>query len=143
MSNRTDYVTDWIVRLSDAVNLPPLCLELFLRDGRSYYVRSVVTHDQRTDSAVIRIWDMRSLGQDDISELMSRLNQSKRDLVSVETPSDIHPKLDQGNLRLHMTDIAYCIEWHDRFWPEEAKKRFGFGPSENLIGDESATSKKP
>ncbi len=26
-------------------------------------------------------------------------------------------------VRLHYKDIAYCVEWHDRMWPDEARSR--------------------
>jgi hypothetical protein len=38
----------------------------------------------------------------------------------------VHPKLDWANLHLHFEDIAYCVEWHDRLWPEGARPKMGF-----------------
>lgn len=129
MTERFDHVTEWIRRLDHTVELPPYCLELFLRDGRSYYVRAVIAHDDQTESVVFRIWDTRAIGQREIDELLSTLNDLKRKEQGVIDPTSLHPKLDQANLRVHLADVAYCIEWHDRYWPDEVKGRFGFhGP---------------
>lgn len=127
MTHRFDYVADWIERLTGPADLPPLCLELFLRDGRSYYVRTVAAYDKDSGSVVIRIWDMRALGAEETVGLLEKLNELKREDKPMDDPSNIDPKLDQANLRVHIGDIAYCIEWHDRFWPVEMKRTFGFG----------------
>ena len=127
MVDRFDHVTDWIKLLDCSMDLPPMCLELFLRNGQSYYVRAVVAKDDESESVVIRIWDTRLLGKEDMDEMMSRLNKLKQESDHTLEPDKIHPKLDQANLRVHLADIAYCVEWHDRFWPQKAKEAFGFG----------------
>ena len=102
--------------------LPPLCLELILRDGRSYSVHSLLHHDKRSSHIILRIWDLRALNAEDVEELLERLNDifSRHEL---EPPEAVHPGLDWGLLRIDTDDIWYCIEWHDRMWPEGLKKR--------------------
>ena len=36
------------------------------------------------------------------------------------------PLLDWANLRIRLADIMYCIEWHNRWWPEEERQKLGF-----------------
>lgn len=40
-----------------------------------------------------------------------------------DPPQTLHPELDLGLLRIDTDDIWYCIDWHDRMWPEGLKKR--------------------
>jgi len=61
----------------------------------------------------------------EIEELKQRLNEirNRTDLGDAEA---VHPKLDWANLHLHFEDVAYCVEWHDRLWPDEVRPKIGF-----------------
>ncbi len=115
-----DYVYDWIKIIG--VTVPPLCVEVFLKDGNRYYLHSVGIINEENGSLVLRIWDFRAFSPEDIEELKVRLN----DIQSLDNETAIHPKLDWTNLRLHLNDIAYCVEWHDRLWPEAKRPKIGF-----------------
>jgi len=108
--------------------LLPFCLELILRDGRSYSVHSLLHYDERSSSIIVRIWDLRALNAEDIEELLEGLNKVVTG-HELEPPEALHPQLDWGLLRIETDDIWYCIEWHDRMWPEGLQKRkIGFQP---------------
>jgi hypothetical protein len=118
-----DFVRDWIPLILGIV--PPFCLELVLIDGRRHFLHSVLLIDEETSSVVIRIWDLRALTDGDIEGLKRRLNEiGSRDMLVDATT--VHPKLDWANLRARLDQISYCIEWHDRLWPEEQRPRIGF-----------------
>jgi|SRR3989337_2292597 len=118
-----DYVADWLWQISDLV--PPFCVELVLKDGNTFFLHSISGKDEETKSMVIRIWDLRAYTDKDIEQLKTNLNQirSRDDLANEQ---QIHPKLDWANLRINVSDISYCVEWHDRMWPEEARPKIGF-----------------
>lgn len=118
-----DYVADWIWQISDRV--PPFCVEIVLNNGSTYYLHSVSGKDEKTKSMVIRIWDMRAFTSKDIEELKTNLNKIS-DRGDLAEEQKIHSKLDWANLRLNLSDIAYCIEWHDRMWPEDLRPKIGF-----------------
>jgi len=106
--------------------IPPFCLELFLRDGRSYSVHSLAYYDESSSSIILRIWDPRALSDEDMQQLRETLNEILA-RQKLEPPEAVHPKLDWGLLRISADDIWYCIEWHDRMWPESLKKgRIGY-----------------
>ncbi len=119
-----DHVHSWLWNLGDAegVNIPPFVLELVLRDGRSFYVRSVPATDTASKTMVVRIWDLRALNDEDRAELQKNVNE----IDDSYQPSDLHPKLDQSNLRIPLDTVWYCIEHHDRFWPDSIKAVAGF-----------------
>ena len=118
-----DYLYDWIPQINDVV--PPFCVELALRDGTRYFLHSVNGNDEDTKSLVIRVWDLRAFSDHDIENLKVALNKIKsRKEFHEET--NIHPKLDWANLRIHLVDVAYCVEWHDRLWPEDKRPQIGF-----------------
>lgn len=123
-SQGLDYVADWIWQIRDIV--PPFCVEIVLSDGSRYFLRSVSGKDDQTKSLVIRIWDFRAFSIQEIEDLKKRINQIKsRSELSNE--QEIHPKLDWANLHLkNINQIAYCVEWHDRIWPEENRPKIGF-----------------
>jgi len=105
--------------------IPPFVLEVILIDGSHYYVHSVPIRDEETKSLVVRIWDLRAMTADDIADLKASLSKLRsRDELSDERK--IHSRLDWGNLRIELKQIAYCIEWHDRLWPEAEKLELGF-----------------
>lgn len=115
-----------------AVNqtIPPMVLELILRSGRSFYVKNVLPIDEKAGLVPIRVWDVRALAQADLDTLLRRLStvKSRDELENVER---LHPKLDQGNLWVLLSEIEAIMEWHDRFWPpvegsEHRQVRIGF-----------------
>jgi hypothetical protein len=98
--------------------IPPLCVEIVLKDGTRYYLHSIVASEDETRTFCARIWDLRAFNESEIEDLKKKLNQirEQRDLAQAEA---VHPKLDWANLHLHYDDIAYCVEWHDRIWPDD------------------------
>lgn len=117
------WVQDWLWNIEGIV--PPLCVELVLKDESSYHLHSVLEKDDETRTAVVRIWDFRAFGDGDFEGLKERLNRVG-DRSELATAENVHPKLDWANVYLHLDDIAYCIEWHDRLWPMEERPRMGF-----------------
>jgi len=109
---------------------PPLCVELVLKDRTRYYLHSVVAFEDETRTLCARIWDLRAFHPDEIDELRQKLNQirTRSDLAPAEA---VHPKLDWANLHLHYDDIAYCVEWHDRIWPDNEGSKTGHGNIKN------------
>jgi hypothetical protein len=70
---------------------------------------------------VLKIWDLRLLTDDaDLKTLRQRLKQNlkRSELINEQI---IHPKLGCAKLRIHLDDIAYCVEWEDWAWPEEER----------------------
>ena len=123
MDHSIDFCIDWFWRL-DETPIPPLCLEVILRDGSRYFVQSVIQKDDSNKSMVVRIWDMRAFTDSDIEDLKGKMNDRIREgkpLADVEDDN-----LDVANLRVHLDDLWYCIEWHNRFWPEDYKEKIGF-----------------
>jgi hypothetical protein len=115
-----DWVLGWLQTMCKGEIIPPLCVEIVLRDGARYFLHSILAFEDETKTICARIWDLRALGAGEIEDLKQRLNQirSRKDLASAES---VHPKLDWANLHLHYDDVAYCIEWHDRIWPQSGK----------------------
>ena len=118
-----DHVLGWIKKISGLV--PPFCVELVLQDGNRYFLHHFSSDDEETETLVLGVWDMRALEGRDLEELKRILNQlhQRSELADAEK---IHSKLDWANLRIHYDDIAYCIEWHDRLWPETERPKPGF-----------------
>ena len=121
-----NYLTDWILATGDET-IPPLCVELVLRDGNSYYLHSFVSYEEGNESLVVRIWDLSTFTDNDLEELKISLNKisSRSQLNTADT---IHPKLAWARLRLYLSDIAYCVERHDKLWPEQERPHLGFKP---------------
>jgi hypothetical protein len=117
-----DYLYGWVEQINDTI--PPFCVEVYLKDGNRYFLHSVGAKESENNSVVLRIWDLRALTDRDIDEMKSSLNKIKT-REELHDEQKIHPKLDWANLRIHLNDIAYCVEWHDRLWPEE-KRPMGF-----------------
>jgi len=118
------------LRMARNQTIPPLVLELILRSGRSFYIKSIFPVDEATGLVPIRVWDLRALNQADLDTVLRRLNtvKSRDELENVER---LHPKLDQGNLWVLVSEIEAIMEWHDRFWPsvegsEDRRVRIGF-----------------
>jgi hypothetical protein len=104
------------LRMAMNQTIPPMVLELILRSGRSFYIKNVFPVDENVGLVPIRVWDVRALNQADLDTVLRRLNsvKSRDELENVER---LHPKLDQGNLWVLVSEIEAIMEWHDRFWP--------------------------
>jgi len=118
-----NYVSNWVLQIGGIV--PPLCVEVVLKDGGRYYLHSFNSYEKANDSLVLRIWDLRVFTPEDLENLKSSLNKIT-DINQLNQEQDIHPKLDWANLRLYLSDISYCVEWHDRLWPPENRPQIGF-----------------
>jgi len=109
------HTHEWLKNIKEQT-IPPLCVEIFLKDGRSYFVLHVLFWDDNDDTAIIRIYDLRDIDdQKELQEAMSRV----KDRSEFGDPVKIHKKLDWANLRIPKDEIVYIIEWHDKFWPIE------------------------
>lgn len=104
------------LRMATNQTIPPLVLELILRSGRSFYVKTIFPVDEARGLVPIRVWDLRALNQADLDTVLRRLN-SVKSRVELENVERLHPKLDQGNLWVLVSEIEAIMEWHDRFWP--------------------------
>jgi hypothetical protein len=114
----TDWVLGWLKAMCKGELIPPFCVELVLKDGSRYNLHSIVAFEDQTRTLCARIWDLRAFRPCELSQLKQSLNRirTRRQLSPAEA---VHPKLDWANLHLHYEDVAYCIEWHDRIWPEK------------------------
>lgn len=112
-----DFVLGWLKLLRNGGLTPPFCVELALKDGAHYNLHSVLSCDDDTRTMMVRIWDLRALDRNDVRVLKQNLNQV-RDRRALADEHALHPKLDWANVHLHYDDILYCVEWHDRAWPD-------------------------
>ena len=106
---------------SQEQTMPPLCLELLLRSGRSYWIAYIFRFEPDAPMITMRIWDMRAFTDADTQALMSTLN-TVHDRTAPDYAAKLHRKLDQATLRVAPGDIEALIEWHDRTWPLELKQ---------------------
>lgn len=113
----TEFVLGWLKLLRNGGLTPPFCVELALKDGAHYNLHSVLTCDDDTRTMIVRIWDLRALDQNDIQALKQNLNEVP-DRKALADKGALHAKLDWANVYLHYDDISYCVEWHDRIWPD-------------------------
>ncbi len=113
-----DWVLSWLKTMCKGELIPPFCVELALTDGAHYNLHSVLRCEDSTRTMVVRIWDLRALDADEIRSLKQRLNIIG-DRSELADEKSLNPKLDWANLHLHYDDLSYCIEWHDRIWPED------------------------
>lgn len=128
MDEITDHVYKWIWQLGDMEGvIPPFCVELSIKDGNRLFLHSTPKKDDRTESIILRFWDIRSFNEDDLQKLKEKLNTSCT-MEDMENPKDIHPNLDWADVRLHIQDINYAIEWNDNLWPREKRPGFGLIP---------------
>jgi hypothetical protein len=109
------HLYEWMKRIKGDI-VPPFCVELFLINNHSYFINGVTYWEDDDPIAVVRIWDLRIMTDDDIVKLKEAMNNA-RDRREYEKPDNIHKKLDWANLRVSKDYIAYVIEWHDRLWP--------------------------
>ena len=123
-----DHVHSWVWQMADMQGiLPPFCVELTLHDGNRFSVHSIPEKDDATQSLVLRVWDFRSFDEDEMRELRDTVNAegSRADLADTAM---LHPKLDYADVRLHLGNINYAIEWNDNVWPREERPQFGLIP---------------
>jgi hypothetical protein len=108
-------VREYLRRAQDQV-VPPLVLELILRSGKSFYIKSVFPVDEKAEMVPLRVWDVRALAQADLDTVLRRLSavESREQLENIEK---LHPKLDHGNLWVLVSDIEAIVEWHSDLWP--------------------------
>lgn len=119
-----DWILGWLKAAFQGELIPPFCVEISLRDGARYNLHSIVKFDDETRTMCARIWDLRAFQPAEVMELKQKLNQisERSQLVPAEA---VHPKLDWANLHIHYDDISYCVEWHDRVWPDDETPRIG------------------
>lgn len=110
-----DYLT-WSIERT----IPPLCLELVLKSGRSFWIAWVFRFGKDDPMITMRVWDMRAIGDDDETQLLSNMN-ALRDRNAPDYMKRLHPKLDQANLRIPPDSIECLVEWHDRIWPQDLR----------------------
>jgi hypothetical protein len=118
----------WLAAIGEQT-VPPFVVELVLINGSRYFLHSVPVVDEESGSAALRIWDFRAFSEEDIETLKNRLNELGTRGGQLPRAEELHPKLDWAILRINLDLIAYCIEWHDRIWPEEKRPPVGFRPS--------------
>lgn len=108
-------VREYLARARDQT-IPPLVLELVLRSGKSFYIKNVFTVDETAQMVPFRVWDVRALAQADLDTVLRRLASvhSRDELENIER---LHPKLDQGNLWVLLSEIEAIVEWHSDLWP--------------------------
>lgn len=108
-------VREYLNRAKDQT-VPPLVLELFLRSGKSFYIKNVFPYDEHAEIVPLRVWDLRALAQADLDTVLRRLSavQSRDQLDNIER---LHPKLDEGNLWVLVSEIEAIVEWHSALWP--------------------------
>lgn len=113
-----DWVLDWLKLMCQGELIPPFCVDIVLKDGARYSLHSIVECDDQTRTMSFRIWDLRALSEADLADLKQKLNgiRDRKELAPVEK---LHPKLDWANVHVHYDDVSYCVEWHNRIWPEE------------------------
>jgi hypothetical protein len=119
---RTDWVVGWLKSMCKGQPIPPFCVELVLKDGTRYNLHSVVSSEDETETLCARIWDLRTFRSDEISALKQRLNEIRERSALVPAKA-VHPKLDCADLHVHYGEIAYCVERHDRTWPDDGPPR--------------------
>jgi hypothetical protein len=104
------------LRRTQNQTIPPLVLELILRSGKSFYIKSVFPVDDKAEMVPLSVWDVRALTQADLDTVLRRLSAvvSREELENIEK---LHPKLDQGNLWVLLSEIEAIVEWHSDLWP--------------------------
>jgi hypothetical protein len=108
-------VREYLRRAKDQT-VPPLVLELILRSGKSFYIKNVYAFDEKAEMVPLRVWDLRALAQADLDTVLRRLGavKSRDELENIER---LHPKLDEGNLWVLISEIEALVEWHSALWP--------------------------
>ena len=96
--------------------VPPLVLEMILRSGKSFYIKNVFAFEPAAEMVPLRVWDVRALAQADLDTVLRRLSavHSRDELENIQR---LHPKLDEGNLWVLVSEIEAIVEWHSVLWP--------------------------
>jgi len=116
MSIPYQYLYGWLSQIRGII--PPFAVEVFLTDGRGYFLRDVKYWDEKDPSVVIGFWDMRSFTEEDVRELKGSLGRCvERNECSNHT--SLHAKLDVAVLRLPKESISYVACWNNKIWPME------------------------
>lgn len=123
-----DPLVAWIIGIDRVV--PPFCLEVVLADGSRYSFHSVVFHDERANLATFRIWDFRSLSDEELDELRGTVMKLK-DPGPLGKVTKLHAKLEYADVRLRLGDISHCVESHAPLWPAQGHAH---APSARAIG---------
>lgn len=84
---------------------PLFCVEVYLMDGTSFHLHSILQREDTNNSLIMRVWDFRAFTPEDIEELKENLYSVaiRKDL---DNPQEIHPKLDWGDVRLHLRKLS-------------------------------------
>lgn len=124
MAITSDLVKSWLYQLTDEI-LPPFCAQIILHGGLSFYIHSVIMTSKDSESMLLRIWDTREMSENDVEKLKHNLNKipNRKFLQNIVS---LHPKLDWANMRVDLREVAACVEWHDRLWPETKRPRDSF-----------------
>jgi hypothetical protein len=127
-------VREYLSRAKDQT-VPPLVLELILRSGKSFYIKNVFAYDEKAEILPLRVWDLRALTQADLDTVLRRLSavHSRDELENIER---LHPKLDEGNLWVLVSEIEAIVEWHSALWPEVDRE----DPRQVKVGSRSSAS---
>ena len=134
-----DYGREMIWSLSEMTGgpLPPYLLEIVMKDGRSYYVYTGNSRDEKSQSVVVDIWDLRAVDSTDEAEILKLLDDPKAwNEADPNQPGSFHHSLSIGRLRCKLDDILYVVEWCSRIWnienlfTTETGKKIGFVPSD-------------
>lgn len=127
----------WIRMLDEGEVVPPFCIELVLKSGEHFFVHSGGFDEEESNDLTLKVWDMRAFGPNELDALRLKLNEV-RDRSELSHPEKIHPKLDWAILRAHLSDVMYCVEWHDRLWPQEDRAPLGFVDHSKRKGDSNS-----
>ena len=119
MKVKMNWMQGWLKSIAESKEqeiIPPFCVELVMRDGRSYYLQYVTGWEGESGTAVLSIWDFRALSDQDKEIVKLKISKFPPKEIDGEG-KNLHPHLDRANLRVNIKDIMYCIKWHDRTWP--------------------------
>jgi len=125
---KIDHVEGWLKSIAESKEkelISPFGLEIVMRDHRSYYLQCVIQWDEESGTAVLSVWDLRALSDQDKEIVKLKVSKFPPEKIDGEG-KNLHPYLDRANLRINIKDIMYCVEWHDRMWPlgAEAAKMY-------------------
>ena len=123
-----DPLVAWLVAIDGVV--PPFCLEVVLADGSRYSFHSVAFRDERANLATFRIWDFRSLSDEELDELRAQIMQLT-DPAPLADVTTLHGKLETADVRLRLGDVSHVVESHAPLWPAQDQAP---APSARAIG---------
>lgn len=120
-----DEILEKLERIKNSDTIPPFCFEIFLRDGRSYFIFSVTYCEKKSEIIECKIWDTRFLSDVEENKIKNLKLENFEFNEFVE-----NNKIDWANLKVYKKDIMYTIEWHDKFLEEE---KIGFKNKNNNL----------